>query len=120
MGIKDKYTEIAGNTLDKALKSNFRGDSKDLLRAIGRGNGQAEEWTAEDDSEPEEDEEVADDAPIEVKMKNGVTLNEVHIMNEGNGLVFDIEASGEAGSSVVQYEFHGGENQLWNITYDNA
>lgn len=40
--VKDQYLETAGITLDKALKKNFRGDSKDLLRQIGRGNGHAE------------------------------------------------------------------------------
>lgn len=33
-------------------------------------------------------------------MKHGVTLSNVYIMNEGNGLVFDVEESGEAGTNV--------------------
>ena len=40
--VKEEFLETAGRTLDKAIKKNFRGDAKDLLRTICRGNGCAE------------------------------------------------------------------------------
>jgi len=124
--VKEEFLETAGRTLDKAIKKNFRGDAKDLLRTICRGNGCAEEWNPEgeeeeddvDDEEEENEEEgVSDDIPIFEKMQKGITLENVYIMNEGSGLVLDVVGSGEAGTDVCQFDFHGGENQLWNINY---
>ena len=37
--VKDEFLETAGITLDKGIKKNFRGDARDLLRALARGNG---------------------------------------------------------------------------------
>lgn len=123
--VKEEFLESAGKTLDKSIKQNFRGDAKDVLRKIVKGNGYAAEWTPEEEEEEEseeeeeeEDEEVAEDAPISVKMKKGIQLTDVYIMNEGNGLVLDVEASGGSGTKVLQYGFHGGDNQLWDISYD--
>jgi len=40
--VKDEFLETAGYTLDKGIKKNFRGDARDLLRAVARGNGHGE------------------------------------------------------------------------------
>ena len=45
--------------------------------------------------------EVPDDAPIADKIKKGVTLENVYIMNELSGLVLDVEGGGGAGSNVI-------------------
>ena len=37
--VKDEFLETAGYTLDKGIKKGFRGDAKELLRAVVRGNG---------------------------------------------------------------------------------
>ena len=42
--MKDEFLETAGYTLDKSIKKNFRGDARDLLRAVARGNGHGEGW----------------------------------------------------------------------------
>ena len=42
--VKDEFLETAGYTLDKGIKKNFRGDARDLLRALARGNGHGEGW----------------------------------------------------------------------------
>ena len=59
--MNETFLEEAGYTLVKAIKKGFRGDAKELLRAVVRGNGCAEEWTPEmeaEESEEEEEEEV--------------------------------------------------------------
>ena len=56
--MNETFLEEAGYTLIKAIKKGFRGDAKELLKAVVRGNGCAEEWTPEmEDAEDEEDEE---------------------------------------------------------------
>lgn len=37
--VKDEFLGTAGYTLDKGIKKGFRGDAKELLRALARGNG---------------------------------------------------------------------------------
>ena len=39
--VKEEFLESAGKTLDKSIKQNFRGDAKDVLRKIVKGNGYA-------------------------------------------------------------------------------
>ena len=74
--VNESFLDEAGYTLIKAIKKGFRGDAKELLKAVVRGNGCAEEWTpemedAEDEEEDEEEEEaeepeVDDSASIQV------------------------------------------------------
>lgn len=85
--------------------------AKELLKAVVRGNGCAEE--EEEAEEPECD----DSASIQDKMKAGVTLENVYIMSEISGHVLTVPG-GEEDGAVVQDEWLEEECQLWNISYD--
>ena len=37
--VKEEFQKSVGYTLDEGLKKEFRGDVRDLLRAVVRGNG---------------------------------------------------------------------------------
>ena len=93
--VKDEFLETAGYTLDKGIKKGFRGDARDLLRQVVRGNGFASEWTPEEEEEEEEEEEVDEDAaaslPIDERMKKGITVHNVYIMNELSGHVLEVQ-----------------------------
>merc|ERR1711892_27741 len=118
--VKDEFLETAGYTLDKGIKKNFRGDARDLLRALARGNGHGEEWTpSEDDEEEEEeeeeeepDEEECNEMPIDERMKKGMTLHNVTIMSEISGLVLTVKDDEDAGAEVIQMPLTGDEGQL--------
>ena len=73
--VKEEYLNSAGRTLDKAIKKNFRGDAKDLLRQLVRGNGCAEEWSADAEEEDEDDEEEEEEEGHVVYHKHGLKLN---------------------------------------------
>ena len=99
--VKDEFLETAGYTLDKGIKKGFRGDARDLLRQVVRGNGFAAEWTPEEEDEEEseeeeeEEEEVDEDEaaalPIDERMKKGITVHNVYIMNELSGHVLEVQ-----------------------------
>ena len=103
--VKDEFLETAGYTLDKGIKKGFRGDARDLLRTVVRGNGFASEWTPEEEEEEEEseeeeeeeEEEVDEDAaaalPIDERMKKGITVHNVYIMNELSGHVLEVQGN---------------------------
>ena len=76
------------------------------------------EWTPgedeeeeEEEEEPEEEEEVEEEAaeemPISERMKKGITLHNVYIMSELNGLVLEVEDDGEGGSKVKNLTHQG-------------
>jgi len=123
--VNESFLDEAGYTLIKAIKKGFRGDAKELLKAVVRGNGCAEEWTPEMDDEEEDEEEeeeaeepeVDDSASIQDKMKAGVTLENIYIMSEISGHVLTVPG-GEEDGAVVQDEWLEEECQLWNISYD--
>merc|ERR1712227_253427 len=126
--VKDEFLETAGYTLDKGIKKGFRGDARDLLRTVVRGNGFASEWTPEEEEEEEEseeeeeeEEEVDEDAaaalPIDERMKKGITVHNVYIMNELSGHVLEVQDGGDDGTPVIQNEFTGDEGQLFSINY---
>lgn len=50
-------------------------------------------------------EEVPDDAPIADKIKKGVTLENVYIMNELSGMVLDV-AGGECEPGTIVCKLH--------------
>ena len=101
--VKDEFLETAGYTLDKGIKKGFRGDARDLLRQVVRGNGFAAEWTPEEEDEEEseeeeeEEEEVDEDEaaalPIDERMKKGITVHNVYIMNELSGHVLEVQGT---------------------------
>ena len=104
--VKDEFLETAGYTLDKGIKKGFRGDARDLLRTVVRGNGFAAEWTPEEEEEEEEEEseeeeeeeeEVDEDEaaalPIDERMKKGITIHNVYIMNELSGHVLEVQGT---------------------------
>jgi hypothetical protein len=65
--VNESFLDEAGYTLIKAIKKGFRGDAKELLKAVVRGNGCAEEWTPEmdDEEEDEEEEEEAEEPEVD-------------------------------------------------------
>ena len=143
--VKDEFLETAGYTLDKGIKKGFRGDARDLLRQVVRGNGFAAEWTPEEqeeeeeesEEEEEEEEEVDEDSasalPIDERMKKGITVHNVYIMNELSGHVLEVQGifsifgnilalktfldGGDDGTPVIQSEYTGDEGQLFSINY---
>merc|ERR1712048_679856 len=66
---------------------------------------------------PTDNPEVLKDA--ESKLQKGIYLSRVVIKAEHSERVVDAKDGGDAGTQIVQADYWGGENQIWNIQHDN-